>query len=140
MDGEVIFVRGYPEAQQITEILSCFGMIGWSRVKGQMIAYREGDLILGCAAIAYGESNHTLNCVAVRKGYHRRGIGSRLIREIISRLPNGHEVWLETMFWNRRFYESLGFDFIPIKRVIEEFGLDPRGQTNTMVMVFRNRS
>lgn len=77
--------------------------------------------IQGCAAIysdwwsAYG----WLANVAVEKDERRTGLGRRLVDACIERALDRElpEVWLETMFWNRRFYEKLGFVFVPVTQV-----------------------
>jgi N-acetylglutamate synthase-like GNAT family acetyltransferase len=139
LSGELFMVRNPCETVQVTDILSHFGMGDW---RGGMLAYRENGVILGCGAIIDEpfSKRHWLNCVAVRKGFHRRGIGGLILKEIISRLPLGHEIWLETLFWNRRFYEALAFEFIPIAAAKSELGGERRLRRNTMMMCFRSRT
>lgn len=52
-----------------------------------------------------------LASVAVAKSHKRAGIGRAIVTENLEHAAaSGYEaVWLETYFWNTRFYESLGF-------------------------------
>ena len=75
--------------------------------------------IEGCAAIYSGYGYGWLANVAVEKAQRRTGLGRRLVDACIERALDRElpEVWLETMFWNRRFYEKLGFVFVPVTQV-----------------------
>lgn len=75
--------------------------------------------IQGCAAIYSGYGYGWLANVAVEKAQRRTGLGRRLVVACLERALDRElpEVWLETMFWNRRFYEKLGFEFVPISSV-----------------------
>ena len=124
--------------EQVTEILQAFGMEGYHKIAGRatiMVDYDE-KVVYGVGAV---RSDGWLNCIAVRKGHQRKGIGSKIVRWLIAKSPVD-SLWLETMFWNRRFYESLGFRHVPIGKVREQFGCDPRGRKNTMVMTLDRHS
>lgn len=123
---------------QVDEVLSGAGLKGAHRILGDCLVYRENDLVVGCAAHGRLEGSRRgwLNCVAVRKSHRHRGIGSALVRRHIEALPRNHEIWLETLFWNRRFYEGLGFEFIRIDEAKKLFETLPRQNRNTMIMRF----
>jgi N-acetylglutamate synthase-like GNAT family acetyltransferase len=57
-----------------------------------------------------------ISAVAVNDLDRRQGHGSTIINALldIARLEGVKEVWLETMFWNKKFYEPLGFELIRI--------------------------
>jgi ribosomal protein S18 acetylase RimI-like enzyme len=69
----------------------------------------DGDRLIGCArALSDLEYHATIYDVAIHPEYQRRGIGSQLIREMLSRLP----VWRVLLVADAdaaRFYERLGF-------------------------------
>jgi GNAT superfamily N-acetyltransferase len=123
------------DARQIAQILSSWNMP--NSPKGKVIVYREGDEIIGCASCYHDDQtrfDRWLNCVAVKKGHQRKGIGKALVGRFIDQLLPRHELWLETMFWNRRFYDSLGFVWIPSREIKTYFEADPRRQKKTILM------
>ncbi len=122
--------------EQITEIMMSSSIGSYSDLAGRIVIAYEDDLILGVgASMPYVGPSEMLNGVAVRKGYWRRGIGSQIIKMLInSASPECEVIWLETIFWNRRFYDSLGFGFAPIAEVKKQFDFDPRFNRNTMMM------
>lgn len=78
-----------------------------------------GGRVQGCASVYVGITFGWLANVVIDRPLRRSGIGTRLVeacveRALDRRLP---DIWLETMFWNRRFYEKLGFNFVPIREV-----------------------
>lgn len=126
---------------QVDDLLSGAGLKGAHRILGDCFVYVENDLVVGCAAHGRLEGSRRgwLNCVAVRKSHRRRGIGGALVSRHIEALPNDHEIWLETLFWNRRFYEGLGFEFIRIGEAKKLFETLPREQKNTIIMRLSKR-
>lgn len=122
--------------EQVDAVLSDAGLKGAHRILGECVVYLENDLVIGCAAHGRleGSARGWLNCVAVRKSHRRQGIGSALVARHIEALPSDHEIWLETIFWNRRFYEGLGFEFIRIDEAKKIFEALPREQKNTIIM------
>lgn len=131
------------EIEQINEILRAYKLGEFSTMAGKVIACRDGSEIVGCAAIApewtQGVTRWWLNGVAVRRDRRRQGIGKELIATFTERCPPRDQIWLETLFWNRRFYTSCGFTFQPIRAITDQLGFDPRHYRNTMVM-FRQSS
>ena len=83
----------------------------------------QDDEIVAVASLYYTERNFGwLANVAVLKGMRRRGLGRTAVEACVRyaierRLPT---VWLTTMFWNRAFYEKLGFEFVPVAQVPAE--------------------
>lgn len=80
-------------------------------------AYLDGELV-GCGGqFDLTEDISWLTSVAVLKPYRRSGIGGDLVRaamEDAARIGSNH-MWLETLFWNLKFYRGLGFDHVPAK-------------------------
>jgi N-acetylglutamate synthase-like GNAT family acetyltransferase len=113
-------------------LLADFGM---RNIQGHAVCATDGRSLLGVGAIVYKDETQSawLNCVAVRKGYHRRGLGTRIVQWCVDN-SRPHDVWLETMFWNRRFYESLGFAHVPVGEARALFGNEVRRRRNTMLM------
>lgn len=119
--------------EQVTDILFAYGMGGFDRIKGEAVILRTDDTVYGVGALARASSaDGWLNCIAIRKGFHRRGYGALIVEYLLA--TASEHVWLETMFWNRRFYESLGFAHVPIDKAIDVFGLDPRTNRRCMMM------
>lgn len=69
----------------------------------------DGTRLIGAArALSDREYHATVYDVVVHPDYHRRGVGSRLMRELLATLP----VWRVLLVADgdaKRFYESLGF-------------------------------
>jgi ribosomal protein S18 acetylase RimI-like enzyme len=69
----------------------------------------DGERLIGCArALSDHEYHATIYDVAIHPEYQRRGIGSQLMREMLSRLP----VWRVLLIADgdaARFYGRLGF-------------------------------
>lgn len=117
--ADVTIRPGYPSDLPATSrVLSMFNMPP-PRGVPTFVAERDGG-VFGCASLYYAEQGFGwLANVAVERGARRSGVGSRLVEACLARaeerdLPS---VWLTTMFWNRRFYEGRGFQFIPVGSV-----------------------
>lgn len=130
-------VRSADDYAAIDAILHSWNMQGSERIKGKLIVYRDGEEIVGCASCYHPDAtrfDRWLNAVAVKRGRQRQGIGKALVKHFIDELLPRHELWLETMFWNRRFYEAIGFNWIPAKEIPNHFGFDPRQSKRTLLM------
>jgi N-acetylglutamate synthase-like GNAT family acetyltransferase len=119
---------------EVDAILSHYGMIGFDRMDGLRVVCMARDTgeVIGVGALNNLSEDAWLNCIAVRGDHHRQGIGSDIVTWLINQTTK--TVWLETMFWNRRFYASLGFEHVPIREAEKFFEFEPRCQKNTMVM------
>lgn len=118
---------------QIDELLIRYGMRGFGRIVGRGTVLCTPMEVFAVGAIAKASNEDGwLNCIAVQRHYRRRGYGAMVVRELLKGAPSN--VWLETMFWNKAFYESLGFKHVPVLTARRYFGRDPRRKTNTMVM------
>lgn len=119
---------------QVDAILSRYGMVGHEHMTGTklMCISRETGEIVAVGGLNDLSEDAWLNCIAVRGDHHRQGIGSDIVKWLLNQTTK--TVWLETMFWNRRFYASLGFEHVPIREAEKLFEFEPRCQKNTMVM------
>jgi ribosomal protein S18 acetylase RimI-like enzyme len=120
----------------ISAILGSYSMGGFSDMQGQIVVWRDNDELVGCASCSFDSARKDawLNCVAVKSTHRRQGIGKKMVCHFIDTLFPNHDIWLETAFWNKRFYTSLGFEWIPIKDIGTYYILDPRARKTTMVM------
>ncbi len=81
------------------------------------VAEDEGEIVGGGGMFVIRDVEHPvgwLASVAVSKARKRSGVGSAIVKanlEHAHRLGYG-SMWLETYFWNTKFYESLGFEGI----------------------------
>lgn len=78
------------------------------------VAVDDGEIVGGGGFFKIGQNVGWLAAVAVAKHRKRTGVGSAVVR---ANLANAGDrgvgsMWLQTYFWNSRFYESLGFDGI----------------------------
>jgi spermidine synthase len=112
---------------QIRQILNLYREAGWwsekydftekmdQIVKGShcfMISLNEKEIV-GCGrAISDGVSDAYIQDVTVKKKYENRGIGSRIVEEIIDRLLADEISWIGLIAENRttQFYERLGLE------------------------------
>lgn len=76
------------------------------------VAEVEGRVVGGGGFIRASSGCAWLSAVAVAKGCKRQGVGSAVVRRVIQQVRNSalRSLWLETYFWNSKFYESLGFE------------------------------
>jgi N-acetylglutamate synthase-like GNAT family acetyltransferase len=129
------------DEEAVTELLTQYKLGDFHTAQGEVVVLRESEAIVGCAACLChparegGRPHAWLNCIAVRKTRLRQGFGKKLVGYFIASHCPEHELWLETAFWNKRFYTSLGFVWVPIKDINQYFSNDPRSRKNTMVMV-----
>lgn len=111
-------------------VLRTVGMGSANNIPLVRFIAEDSARVIGCAGVF--PLNHLLPeadpdvagiaSVAVLRSYRRRGIGARLVNACVERAlagGYGREVWLETMFWNRGFYEGLGFEFVQAAAVPE---------------------
>ena len=72
----------------------------------------SGELVGYCVASEHGSLGHLIS-IGVLGEYRRRGIGTILLRTLLTRLkPSVNELWLEVHIENEgaiRFYERFGF-------------------------------
>ncbi len=112
---------------QIRQILALYREAGWwsekydfmekmdQIVRGShcfMISLHE-DEIIGCGrAISDGVSDAYIQDVTVKEKYKNRGIGSRIVGEIIDRLLADEISWIGLIAENRtaQFYKRLGLE------------------------------
>lgn len=117
--ADAVIRSGYPsDVPDAARVLSLFNMPP-PRGVPTFVAERDGG-VFGCASLFYAEGGFGwLANVAVERGARRAGVGGRLVKACLRRAEERSlpEVWLTTMFWNRRFYEGLGFEFIPVGEV-----------------------
>jgi len=76
------------------------------------LAYDSGRLVGASRAITDGEYHGFVYDVAVLPDYQRRGIGRRMMQELMSRMP----VWRVMLVADRGvqdFYRGLGFELYP---------------------------
>lgn len=73
------------------------------------IAYKS-DLIVGCACI----TNGNIRDIFVKEEYQRQGIGSLMLKKIISNIKENDEITLNTYYDVIGFYRKHGF--IPIEQ------------------------
>jgi aralkylamine N-acetyltransferase len=71
---------------------------------------KDGERLVGAArALSDGEYHATIYDVVVHPDYQRQGVGSRLMSELLARLP----VWRVLLVADgeaKRFYQRLGFE------------------------------
>jgi len=87
-----------------------------------LVADDCGEIIGGGGSMKIGNNTGWLGSVAVAKHRKRTGIGTAIVN---ANLQIGAErgygsMWLETYFWNSKFYESLGFEGITPDLVPEQ--------------------
>lgn len=80
-----------------------------------MIATSLGEIVGMGRAISDGASDAYIQDVTVKKNYRRRGIGSRIIAQLIERLHRDGLYWIGLIAEKNsyRFYEPLGFKIMP---------------------------
>lgn len=80
-------------------------------VHDEVFVAEEGDAILGFAAL-HGEF---LEHLYVHPKYHGRGVGSRLLAQVIGLRPEGFRLWVfQKNKQARRFYEARGLRLIDL--------------------------
>lgn len=82
------------------------------------IAARSGDELIGYLICSrYADAWHLMN-VAIAPAWRRRGVATRMVRELIGRLEARARVTLEVRESNRgaiRMYEALGFRAVGVR-------------------------
>ena len=82
--------------------------------QGILLAALEGGEILGEALAIPAKGGWELKNLAVHPAHQRRGIGGRLVKELVQRVPEGTVLWVGTgnsSPWILRFYERCGFSY-----------------------------
>lgn len=119
-------VRPYRPADN-DAVMGILEINGMSRPTLPLIYYvaeEAGEIVGGGGAHIIRDVEHPvgwLASVAVSKARKRQGVGSAIVRanlDHVARLGYG-SMWLETYFWNSKFYESLGFEGIKPPEVPE---------------------
>lgn len=100
----------------------------------------DADEIVACGGMALFDGFVWIASVAVAKSRRRNGLG-RLMTEALTARAGAWGVphaWLETMFWNTRFYEHLGFRGVLVDDVPEHVKVvrgNPRCRFMTKALV-----
>ncbi len=133
---------------RVEEILLENGM-NTSLASRQYVAIINDEIVGTGGIIEMGQWSHE-NCgwlasVAVAKSHKRMGIGKAIVNENIEHAAfcKYEAVWLETYFWNSRFYEKLGFVGVPPKdvpRTIMPWRVNKRTRLMCHKLVSNNRS
>ncbi len=106
------FTTPWSEAAFLGEILKLYSLTKVAVLEGKIIGYTCVEHIM--------DEGHILN-LAVHPDFRRRGIGTKLMEEVLDELKkNGcRYLYLEVRFSNlgaRKFYESFGFRVVGIRR------------------------
>ena len=119
-----ISVKPYTKSQE-QEILALYSSVGWTAYtdhpeilrsgfqKSLLIlgAYDEDNLVGIIRAVGDGHTVILIQDILVCPGYQRKGVGTRLVQEVIHQFSSVRQILLVTddTFQTRAFYESLGF-------------------------------
>lgn len=122
------FTTPWSEAAFLGEILKLYSLTKVAVLEGKIIGYICVEHIM--------DEGHILN-LAVHPDFRRRGIGTKLMEEVLDELKKNdcRYLYLEVRFSNlgaRKFYESFGFRVVGIRRdyytsPIEDASLMMRG-------------
>jgi len=120
------------EENQAADIIALYEQAGWWTGAAQetpelvrrivagshcFVLARAGEEIVGMGrAISDGASDAYLQDVTVRPEFRRRGIGTRIVREIIARLRADGLQWIGLVAGGNShpFYRQLGFAEMPV--------------------------
>lgn len=96
---------------------------GWSRLTLPRHAFLAGSPALACGALLLNipEVGRIVS-VAVDPSQRRQGMGSRMVQHLcaVAADQGVAELWLDTLFWNIRFYAANGFEHVPVRQVPAE--------------------
>lgn len=106
------FATPWSEAAFLGEILKLYSLTKVAVLEGKIIGYICVEHIM--------DEGHILN-LAVHPDFRRRGIGTKLMEEVLDELKKNdcRYLYLEVRFSNlgaRKFYESFGFRVVGIRR------------------------
>lgn len=106
------FTTPWSEAAFLGEILKLYSLTKVAVLEGKIIGYICVEHIM--------DEGHILN-LAVHPDFRRRGIGTKLMEEVLDELKKNdcRYLYLEVRFSNlgaRKFYESFGFRVVGIRR------------------------
>lgn len=120
-------VYSVEDRQEVERILASCNMGSASHcphmVGLTILHWRLGaDRLVACGGVYEISPNiHWIAHVAVKTNYRKMGLGREIVQNLCG--SNRRTYWLETYFWNRKFYEKLGFEHVPIVDVPDEVAL-----------------
>lgn len=102
-------------------LLAAFRMSALPSPPTYVVEDMAGEIVAIGSVFDTSQGFGLLANVAVSEHRRRQGLGKKVVAACLTLAQRAAlpEVWLTTFFWNRRFYEGLGFDFVPSKVVPE---------------------
>jgi len=120
-DGDYLFrpIR----LEDVPQWLHLKERIGWSQTEFELetiarlfpdttvSVWDQGKMIGSGAAVRYGGEMATLTMVLVDEDYRRRGIGKRIVNELLQKLADCPTIKLHSTNTGKKLYESIGFEY-----------------------------